>query len=523
MPLDELLGELGPGIAQPLGGAATDRPVRGTEFAELGAPGADPTDLLLLVAAPDRLPLARIEELARDGAGRGAAALAVKCADADVPALAAVAARTPLAIVRVADEVSWRLFDSLLSQALGERRFRADAHRDRGAEPLFALADELAGYFGGSVAIEDLGRRIIAYSSVPGQLIDRLRTQGILTREVPDSPFNDDQYRTVLRSETPIKYPRMGDEEPRVACAVRAGALPLGTIWAIDASGEGSLTAGQEARIREAASVAASHLLGDLRTRAQAQLPREARLRSLLEGTDVTGSELAELGHAEERGSELIAFEPDRAAPRAALGQLRSTVQRHLALHRPESVTVERDGRVYALVAHHPALTAAELLEPFLPVLDRLVGPGTRAALPGIAHRAGDVAGLRALAERLLDAAARTPHGAGRRIVTVDAVRPLLVLDRAAAAFAEQPELRSPALERLADQPLLSATLLAWCARFGNIARTARDLGAHENTVRYRIRQIAERTGADLEHPDELLTLWLELRARAATESRESA
>ncbi|WP_416447267.1 helix-turn-helix domain-containing protein [Leucobacter sp. HNU] len=72
----------------------------------------------------------------------------------------------------------------------------------------------------------------------------------------------------------------------------------------------------------------------------------------------------------------------------------------------------------------------------------------------------------------------------------------------------------APRIRELVDTDLAVAeTLLAWCQRFGNVARTAADLGVHENTVRARLRR-AERThGIPLEDPDTLLTIWLQLRS----------
>lgn len=522
--LDALVAELGPQTAMLLGAAPGARTVRTTEFHDVLEDLPDEPDTLLLV--PSAAPAAGPEftALTNTAAQLGYAAIALKCRDADTGTISAASAAAGIPIIRVGERISWRLFDALLAQLLGEHRSSEDTHRDRGAEPLFALTNELAEFFGGSVAIEDLGRRIIAYSSVPGQLIDRLRTQGILTRKVPDSPFNDDQYRTVLRSEVPIKYPRLEDEEPRVAFAIHAGTLPLGTIWAIDASGLPQLTADQEERMRSAAALAASHMLDDLRVRRATQQPREDRLRTLLDGNDVGGSEFAELGISEEHGAVLLAFSPERREHSPLPAQLRSLVQRHLALQRPEAVTAMRGGRVYALVEHAGSRSPRDLVEPVLPVIDRLLGPGVRVALPGVAARPGDVAQLRDLATRLFDVApastaaqtgpSGSPVGPDERLLTVEALRPALVFDRAAALFAEAPELRSPAIEQLIDaDPLVAETLIAWCGAFGNVARTARELGIHENTVRYRLKRADEHYGVDLYDPDTLLAAWLQLRS----------
>lgn len=511
--LGELLTELGPTAATLLGPNDTERTVRGTDFYDTFEDLREDPDTLLLAASMSGLPSDRIAALAEEAASLGYAGIALKCHDNELTTYTAIAEASGIPFVRVSERLGWRLFDALVTQHLGERRNTEDAHRDRGAEPLFVLANELAGFFGGSVAIEDLGRRIIAYSSVPGQLIDTLRTQGILTRHVPDSPFNDDQYRTVLRSDDPIKYPKLDEEEPRVAFAIRAGALPLGTIWAIDASGEGELTAAQSTRIQAAATIAASHMLDDIRVRKATQIPREDRLRALLDGGDIMGSELAELGISEERGATLIAFAPPQHDHPTVPAQLRSTVQRHLALHRPEAVTVVRGGRVYALTAHEPGATPQALVAPLLPILDRLVGPGVRVAAPGTAHRSGEVAPLRELGDRLFDTAELHAHDLSVRILTAASMRPLLVLNRMAATFAESPELRSPEVGRMAaEDPLVAETLRAWCANFGNIAATARALCIHENTARYRLKRAAEKYTIDLEDADTLLMTWLQLR-----------
>lgn len=312
LPLTQLLAEIGLQTAAPLGADLSDRTVHGIEFHDaLEALPNSPGTLLLSpsFATASSLPHSQdpngLRSLAERAAASSAAAVALKCRDEEAPMIAAVSREYDVPFLRLGQQIGWRLFEALVSRLLGEHNDSEDAHRNRGTEPLFALANELAGYFGGSVAIEDLGRRIIAYSSVPGQLIDRLRTQGILTRKVPDSPFNDDQYRTVLRSEVPIKYPRLDDEEPRVAFAIRAGTLPLGTIWALDASGEEVLTDTQSERIVAAATIAAAHMLDDIRVRRATQLPREGKLHTLLDGHEVTGSELAELGLSEVASSPL--------------------------------------------------------------------------------------------------------------------------------------------------------------------------------------------------------------------------
>jgi hypothetical protein len=65
----------------------------------------------------------------------------------------------------------------------------------------------------------------------------------------------------------------------------------------------------------------------------------------------------------------------------------------------------------------------------------------------------------------------------------------------------------------------LQQTLLGWLKAQGNRAATARALGVHEQTVRYRINQLRELLGDSLEDPDARFELELALRASAKEEA----
>lgn len=62
----------------------------------------------------------------------------------------------------------------------------------------------------------------------------------------------------------------------------------------------------------------------------------------------------------------------------------------------------------------------------------------------------------------------------------------------------------------------LVATLDSYLRAQGNVNETARDQDVHRNTIRYRLRQIAALTGADLRNADTCLALRLALLARSA-------
>ncbi|MFD0330800.1 helix-turn-helix domain-containing protein [Streptacidiphilus monticola] len=55
-------------------------------------------------------------------------------------------------------------------------------------------------------------------------------------------------------------------------------------------------------------------------------------------------------------------------------------------------------------------------------------------------------------------------------------------------------------------------TLTAWLDAVGNVAEAAQRLTIHPNTLKYRLRRAKELFGLDLDHPDDRLSCWLQLR-----------
>jgi len=137
---------------------------------------------------------------------------------------------------------------------------------------LFSLANAIAATTGGATAIEDMQQHVLAYSTLPGQLIDEDRREGILGRQVPDLPENAEQYASVFRATSAIWVPGAPPALARLAVAVRAGTQPLGSIWVVDAAGE--LDSDAEHALERAADIAALHML---HARSAADLARQQR------------------------------------------------------------------------------------------------------------------------------------------------------------------------------------------------------------------------------------------------------
>jgi hypothetical protein len=205
-------------LAEALGRAAI-RSVRVPEPAAtirgvvMHAPG-DPVpsqDLLVLCATPaDFLP----------------DCVAVVVREAEVAAtLVDAAART--AVFAAPDAARWSDVYDRVHLAVGES-FGQLAEHDA-----FHLADAIAVATGGAVAIEDARRRVVAFSTVPGQRIDDVRRQGILGRQVPEHVEREKWYARLWHNAGVSEFADGTESTGRLAIAVRAGAEPLGSIWVV--------------------------------------------------------------------------------------------------------------------------------------------------------------------------------------------------------------------------------------------------------------------------------------------------
>ncbi|MFI7338485.1 PucR family transcriptional regulator [Streptomyces sp. NPDC050085] len=429
----------------------------------------------------------------------------------------AAAERAGIALLAVDEDAAWHRVHLLLSSAAGA-----------GAAPtasgdLFALADAIAAAVGGATAIEDPRQRILAYSTVPGQTVDEDRRQGILGLQVPDSPQNAEQYRTLFAAETPLRLPALdGDNLPRLAVAVRAGGETLGSLWVVD---EGTLCADAEQALAQGASTAALLLL---RARAAQELSRHLGgdlLRRVLDGTADAAGAAHRLGLG--AGSDPVrvaAFAP--AGPSAA-PDVERTALRLLDLVRLQCearygrhACVLVDGVVYALLpaagergaARHQRL-AEDIVERAGHALRVPVRAGLGSLVPGLV-RATDSRDDADLVLRCLTAE--------RPVAVVDDVRARVTLLRLVELVGERRELTSDGTwarvlaHDAAHGTEYARTVLAWLEAGCDMAGAAKALAVHPNTCRYRLRQARDQAGLDLDDPDERLVLWLQARLAAA-------
>lgn len=392
---------------------------------------------------------------------------------------------------------------------------------DGTGEELSALADAIAAVVGGSVAIEDLDTRVLAYSAVPGQRIDELRRQGILGRHVPDQPApqaerQQRQYRQVLTATGVVRLPGLAEGElPRAAVAIRAGDLPLGTIWAIvdqtplDDAGEGALLDG--------ARTAALHML---RRRGAAALELHARdqaLRTALDGTAPARETAYRLGLHASTHVVLLGFAPVGTSPEAGalLTRMGADLGRHFSAVRPSAAVATGPRAVYSLLPGDDLESALRLAAQALAAIAR---PGTdpsRAAASRPATDLTELPELRAEVDDVLRVTTRDTDAP--RVAALADVHAQVLLGHLADELDRRPRLRHAGVEAMlehdrAHRTHYAASVAAWLDAVGNVGEAARRLTVHQNTLKYRLRRARELFGLDLDAPDDRLSCWLQLR-----------
>ncbi|MET7692415.1 helix-turn-helix domain-containing protein [Streptomyces sp. NPDC005483] len=412
-----------------------------------------------------------------------------------------------VALLSIAEDIAWHQAHLLLASAIGARPVPSTG----GQGDLFALADAIAAATGGATAVEDPRRRILAYSTVPGQPVDEVRRQGILGLQVPAAAENSDEYRTLFAADGPVRLPALRDSElPRLAVAVRAAGETLGSVWVVD---DGTLAADAEDTLVQGASTAALLLL---RARAAQELARHQSsdlLRRVLEGTaDASAGRLGMEGPVR-----VAAFALEAAGlPDAEQTGLRllDVVRLQCEARYGRHACVLVDGVVYALLPA-PGVRHKRLAEDIVARAGQALRVPVRAGLGEVVAGLAEVAGSRTDADLVLRVL-----GPSLPVATVEEVRARVTLLRLAEVLGDQRELSAGSWRRVlaydgehgTDH---ARTLVCWFDAGCDMARAAALLAVHPNTCRYRLKQVRRHLGIDLDDPDERLVLWLQLRVLA--------
>ena len=484
----------------------------------------EPGAVVLAVGVDD--PYARVE-LVRRLAPSGVAAVVFRQAGEADPALLQAADDTGTAVLGSRPEVSWGQLFSLLVTATTVSASDVGGMGGAPLGDLFALANAVAAMVGGATTIEDPQSRVLAYSSLDHP-IDIPRQETILGRQVPTEWMqrlrDAGVFRRLWQTDDVIPIRDFADlpgSLPRLAVAVRAGGELLGSIWVIE--GERELGADAERALRQAADIAALHLLSHRTARDVDRQHRADALLSVLEGRERGARAQAVLGIEPGTALGVISFDSGEGDPAAALvraQRVADLVALYCESYRRQASCAVSRGRVYALVplarGDGPG-SVLGLAEAIVTRAGEALSVQLRAGVGSTVGSLSELASSRAEADAVLDVL-----GPGPRAATIEHVRAQVVLHRLGGLAARHPELTEGRLTAVAEHDASRgsanlATLRAYFDAFGDVAAAAALVGVHPNTFRYRLRRIQETFGLDLSDPDERLVAQLQLRWSSGT------
>lgn len=498
--LDRLVNVLGGyGIGLRAGGIARSTDLRSVVLREdrdvvgdvvLGVGAASPEDALQWARAARACVL-----LVRDAVwGEGA----------DAPA--------DIAVLTVPADVSWSEVAAVVFGLVLEGR---ETESGRGPTDLFALADSLADAVGGAVTIEDRQNRVLAYSRMQ-QHTDQARAETILGREVPQRLREMLAARGVARhlatSELPLFLAPTPEEglSGRMVVAARAGREVLGSLWVATPE---ELTGRRLQALTDGARTVALHLL---RSRASADLERQVEsdlVIGLLEGTVDAPTAVSKL-----------------ALPAAGLRVIGLRARQGEELHAALLMTFERATTGFGWSRPGRSALSASTVYTILPgdsaVAARRWVDDLRAALPAQAVIHAGISGpatvlelpvARDEADECLAMHELRPGPASDPPAYDESWEEIVVQRLHVAARLGRTPQRGPVSDlRRHDEVHTTqyvSTLRAWLAAQGDLHIAAAHLGVHDNTVRYRMRKMAEVTDLDLSDARKRFAMTVELAA----------
>jgi hypothetical protein len=472
----------------------------------------EPDSMLLLAGMRADDPAAT--ELVHQVVALGYCALVIKRRGAEVSALVTEASIHGLTVLAAADEVPWRHLDALLLSVLGSQGTSAESASGIGDE-LFALANAISAVIGGSVAIEDLDRRVLAYSSSTDQRIDTLREQSILDRRVPDMERHPQQYRTVLAAIGVVHFAERTDEFARSAIAIRAGEQPLGTIWAIES--ESGLTPEGEQALVEGAQLCALKMLRTPNASGLEPQLRETALLRALEGSLTAAETVFRLSLPGGGGLSLVGFAatPNPDGSPAMITHVAQALARYIAAYRTDASMATTSRAIYVLLPGSDEKAVGRFAVGALSATSKAFGNQIRSAIAATSNDPTELGRMRSEIDDILRVT--TTQSDLPTIARLTDVHTRVLLAHVADELVQAPRLRHPGIIAMSAYDIERGTdyghsITCWLEAVGDVGRAAAVLGIHANTLRYRLRRATELFGVSLEHPDDRLAVWMQLR-----------
>lgn len=464
---------------------------------------------------------AEFDQAIRGASIRGLSAVVFKLRGKDPEAVIGLSAEVDVAMLTVVDGVPWGHVGNLIAAAMRSRSM-SGAEGNAAGNDLFVLANAVATALGGSAAIEDSDRNVLAYSTLEHHHMDELRRNGILARQVPDLPKHNKQYREVMLAKGVVHFPidPSDGELPRCAAAIRAGKEELGSIWVIESAGPVSRDA--EAVLLEATRLAAVQML---HARASINVERQVRsewLRSVLDGSGIASSTAGRFGIAPDSPSLVVAFmfaadaQPAEASVQPVVRQLVTALEQYFGVLRADISCSSIGPIAYVLLPSvQDVISSKRLVEGAAAAVQARLGRGVYAAISSPRAGAADVVDQRQEVDEVLSVLTRDARLP--RIATALQIHSQMFLTHLARELGDAPRWLHPGVRALLEHDRTrhteyAASLSAYFSAMGDIAAAARELTVHPNTLRYRLKRAESLFGLQLDNADGHLAVWLQLR-----------
>ncbi|MFB1295102.1 PucR family transcriptional regulator [Mycobacterium sp. pW049] len=401
-----------------------------------------------------------------------------------------------VAVVVVDPAMPWSDFAAIVYGLVMEGR---ETESGRGPTDLFALADSLSDAVGGAVVIEDRTSQVLAFSRGQ-QDADPARTATILARQAPPelrAVFDaHGVFAHLCASDDPVFVPGAPAVglTGRSVVAARAGRELLGSVWVASPA---PLSDARRQALADGAHTVAVHLL---RSRASADLERQVESELVIRLTESPADAemvASRLGLPPSPLRVIALRAHDDTGTHSALLQVFERATAGFGWSRP-SRSALADVTVYTVLAADDAAVARAWVRALIASLpDRVtVQAGISAAATATELNAARTEADECLALQESTAAAEPP--------AYDESWDDLLLRRLKTAARSGRTPHRGAVVELKNHDATSgtayvATLRAWLQEQGDPVRTAARLGVHENTVRYRMKRIAELTELHLD------------------------
>jgi sugar diacid utilization regulator len=385
---------------------------------------------------------------------------------------------------------------------------------------LFALSNSVAAALGGAVTIEDRASRVLAFSANQA-VTDAPRVATVLGREVPaewrDRLTEAGVFDRLYSSSAPIEVVLPDPNVlPRVAVAVRAGEEILGSVWA---TAETPLDDEQRRVLVSAARTAALYLLQQRAAESASRRHRSELALGMLNGGSRAAAIARRLG-LPTAGLTVVAARP-AAAPATLAADREAQLHRtcdvlnlYLSAFSPTVVTTMLDETAYAIL--HLAVGRSRAADEVRQTLETLAARRAAPLVVGVGRQVQHPRNLD-VSRADADAVLAVLPCAGRNVAEVRDVWAQVVLAQVAVSGELLEHLRAGPVAALgrydAEHGTSFLPSLRWYLDdFGDMARAAKRLHIHVNSLRYRLRRIVDITGIDLDDPDVRLAIGLQLR-----------